>query len=648
MPDNPVAPTSMTPAGPPLRVLMIEDSETDYELILIDLRRDGSKIESVRIEEEGPFLSTLRSQRWDVILSDHNLPRFSSRRALELLMQEQRDIPFLIVSGTIGEDHAVDAMLAGADDYVMKGSTRRLRPAIDRAIKAAEHRQQQRHAEQALQDSLERLETLVAASPLAIVVVDESHRVSVWNQTAERMLGIPAALAQGQVLEHAREPLLREINLFYRQLRIGQHLVNFSALLERPDGSLVDISVTAAPLHRDESGESVGMVAFIADVTEQRRLEQARQENEIKLSAITSNLPGVVFQILFHLGERSVMVPYVSEGAHQLFGISADEFSKQPFTLTSLLSPTDREQFRETLAQAAASGDTFRWQGRIFPAGQHARWLYFAASPRPLVMDYTVWDGIIIDITQQKSAEEWLQASQDELRALSAHMEQVKETERADIAREIHDDLGGTMTKLKADVLRLRKRLASLTKEIDPAAGNELETTLVDMQGLLDHAVASTSRIARSLRPAILDLGIVPALEWEIGEFRRRTSLRVNFTCNLEELELGKQAATVIYRVVQEALTNILKHAQAKRVDVELFATDDRITLEIHDNGIGIDAKSLTKPNSFGIRGMTERARILAGWMDVSSAPGKGTTLMLSIPRMMDNPSSELSSRPQP
>jgi len=638
-PASPAASESATPAAAPLRVLVIEDSESDFELVCIDLRREMPQMEARRIEDEPGFLDALRTGRWDVILSDHNLPRFSSHRALALLKQEQHDIPFLIVSGTIGEDHAVNAMLAGADDYVMKGSMRRLRPAIDRAIKAAEQRLQQRRAEQSLQDSLERLQTLVAASPLAIVVVDEQHRVSVWNQTAERMLGIPTALAQGQFLEHAREPLLREINLLYKQLCTGQKLVNFSALLERPEGSLVDISVTAAPLIRNDAGASVGMVAFIADVTEQRRLEQARQENEIKLSAITSNLPGVVFQILFHLGERSVMVPYVSEGAHQLFGISADEFTRQPFTLTSLLGPADREQFRETLAQAAASGDTFRWQGRIFPTGQHPRWLYFAASPRPLVMDYTVWDGIIIDITQQKSAEEWLQVSQDELRALSAHMEQVKETERADIAREIHDDLGGTMTKLKADVMLLRKRLKSLARQVEPAASGELENTLVDMQQLLDHAVASTSRIARSLRPAILDLGIVPALEWEIGEFRRRTNLRVNFTCNLEELELDKQAATVIYRVVQEALTNILKHAQAKRVDVELFATDDRITLEIHDNGIGIDAKSLTKPNSFGIRGMNERARILSGWLDVSSAPGKGTTLMLSIPRMMDNPS---------
>lgn len=618
-----------------IRALIIEDSETDFELLLLNLRRAGDKVEAQRVEDEQDFSSALQ-QNWDVILSDHNLPRFSSQRALEILKQQQLDIPFLIVSGMIGEDHAVEAMLAGADDYIMKGNLRRLRPAIERAIQAAADRRQQKTVESALQESLARLQTLVSASPLGIVVVDAEHRISVWNQTAERIFGLATDQASQQLLPHTREPLLQEFNLIYQQVCEGAQLSNYSALLERPDGTLADIAVTAASLLVNLQGQRCGMVAFIADVTEPRRLDQARQENETKLEAITANLPGVVFQMLFHMGERTVMVPYVSEGAQQLFGISADEFLNQPFTLDSLLSVEERDDFRATLAQAAAQRETFRWQGCISPPEQPPHWLYFAASPRALALDYTIWDGIIIDITQQKLAEQQLQASQDELRAISAHMEEVKETERADIAREVHDDLGGTMTKLKADVVRLRKLLAET--DTPQTHHTVMAETLLDMQQLLDHAVAATSRIARSLRPAILDLGIIPALEWEISEYRRRNRITINFSCNVEDLMLDGQLCTVLYRVVQEALTNILKHAQASRVDVELFVSEEQIALEIHDNGVGIPSTALNKPNSFGIRGMHERARMLSGWLDVSSASGKGTTIMLSIPRHNSHP----------
>lgn len=618
-----------------IRALVIEDSETDYELLLLGLRRAGDRIEAFRVEDEQNFVKAL-TQSWDVILSDHNLPHFSSQRALEIIQQHRLDIPFLIVSGMIGEDHAVEAMLAGADDYIMKGNLRRLRPAIDRAMQAAANRHQQKQAESALQESLARLQALVSASPLGIVVVDAEHRISVWNQTAERIFGLAVERVQQQTLPHTNEPLLQEFNLLYRQVCSGATLSSYAALLERPDGTLADIAVTAAPLQINAAGERAGMVTFIADVTEQRRLDQARQESETKLEALTANLPGVVFQMLFHLGERTVMVPYVSEGAQQIFGISAEAFLNQPFTLDSLLSAADRDDFRATLAEAAARQDTFRWQGRISPPNQAPHWLYFAASPRALALDYTIWDGIIIDITQQKRAEQQLQTSQDELRAISAHMEKVKETERADIAREVHDDLGGTMTKLKADVVRMRKLLADQTTPPTESTKKQydiLTETLLDMQQLLDHAVAATSRIARSLRPAILDLGIIPALEWEIGEFRRRNGITIHFSCNVEDLLLDGQLCTVLYRVVQEALTNILKHAQATRVDVELFVSAEQIALEIHDNGVGIAHDALNKPNSFGVRGMHERARMLSGWLDVSSASGKGTTLMLSIPR---------------
>ena len=147
------------------------------------------------------------------------------------------------------------------------------------------------------------------------------------------------------------------------------------------------------------------------------------------------------------------------------------------------------------------------------------------------------------------------------------------------------------------------------------------------------HVVQVSHRIAKSLRPAILDQGLNAALEWQAQEFEKHSGIPCHFRTNDEDLSLDSGQATGVFRVFQEALTNIAKHAQAGHVDVQMFATDKLVTLEVRDDGVGVRKQDLAKSESFGVRGMQERMHHLGGWIEVSGAPGKGTTLMLSIPR---------------
>jgi signal transduction histidine kinase len=358
---------------PLVRVLVVEDSLDDYDLLSARLFAAPFIVESLRVEDEPAMLAALAAHPWDLVISDHNLPRFSSLQALAVLRARGADTPFIIVSGMIGEDVAVDAMKAGADDYVMKSNMARLVPAIERSLRMAAERRAKREAEDAVRAALHEL-----------------------------------------------------------------------------------------------------------------------RESRARLSELTD------------------------------------------------------------------------------------------------------------------------------------HLETSKEAERAAIAREIHDEMGGLLTGLKADVSWLKKHCGT-----EPRARDKLR----DVESLLDEVVMVSKRIAKSLRPAILDQGLNAALEWQAQEFEKHAGIPCRFRTNDEELSLDSGQATGVFRVFQEALTNVAKHAQAKQVEVQMFATEKLVTLEVRDDGIGVRKQDLAKPESFGVRGMQERVHHLGGWLDVSGAPGKGTTLMLSIPR---------------
>jgi two-component system, NarL family, sensor histidine kinase UhpB len=209
------------------------------------------------------------------------------------------------------------------------------------------------------------------------------------------------------------------------------------------------------------------------------------------------------------------------------------------------------------------------------------------------------------------------------LRELTTHLQQAKEDERRAIARELHDDLGTALTALKFEVVRLQHQMWGR-----PA----LSESLTVITELVTQAVAVSHRIQHNLRPPVLDAGLPAALDWLVRNLAAGAQFSASFESNRDELALDAYRAEALYRVAQESLNNVARHARAQHVSVTLFVTDTDVTLEVADDGVGFNAKELASTPGFGLRGLIERARSLGGWVEIDSQPGRGATVMVSVP----------------
>ena len=242
--------------------------------------------------------------------------------------------------------------------------------------------------------------------------------------------------------------------------------------------------------------------------------------------------------------------------------------------------------------------------------------------------------GLITDITDRKHFEVELQLSQDVLRALTPRLQAVREEERTRIAREIHDVLAQELTRLKIDLAWASKRLA---KPADEPTRLALAEKIREMTSQTDAAISAVQEIATELRPVVLDsLGLSAAVEWLGEDFAHRTGIRCRATVPAEPLLAGRDQSTACFRILQESLTNVLRHARATEVEVSLRQDDEALTLTVRDNGVGITEKKVHDRHSIGLVGMSERAGAFGGTVRISGAPGAGTTVMVRLPLVQE------------
>jgi PAS domain S-box-containing protein len=230
---------------------------------------------------------------------------------------------------------------------------------------------------------------------------------------------------------------------------------------------------------------------------------------------------------------------------------------------------------------------------------------------------------IASDLSEMKRAEQALRASSEQFRNLAAHLLSVREEERARISREVHDELGQSLTAVKMDLAWLAGRL--------PTRNGEMLRRIRATGQLADSMIQSIRRISTELRPAVLDLGLAAAVEWQVQEFQARSGVQCKVRMLIREV-VTSNVSTAMFRIFQETLTNVGRHAKATRVEVVLQKQQDRLVLLIHDNGQGFDLVDPSLSKSLGLLGMRERAAVLGGQVNISSATGKGTTVAAWIP----------------
>jgi len=304
----------------------------------------------------------------------------------------------------------------------------------------------------------------------------------------------------------------------------------------------------------------------------------------------------------------------------KVLGYSDAELKSRP--LIEWVHPDDRASTEAAAKGLTLDRDIFSFENRLQCKDGSYRWLLWnAASLRDQQLIY----GFAVDITRRKSVEDKLAASQEELQRLAGYLQKVREQERTAIARDLHDELGQQLSTLQIDITCLESQLAPGQEEI--------VLGLREMEKQLDASIRTVQRIATGLRPSLLDdLGLAAAIEWQAKDFIKHTHIPCRISIHPESIAVDPELATALFRILQETLTNVARHAKAGNVWIELSQNVEGTTLEIRDNGRGIEPAELHSTRSLGLIGMRERLRPWDGTLDIRGESGQGTAVRVFIP----------------
>jgi two-component system sensor histidine kinase UhpB len=376
-------------------------------------------------------------------------------------------------------------------------------------------------------------------------------------------------------------------------------------------------------LFKDVEGAYLALLpAAVERMLREQRLLDERHRIEARFRTLIEQIHAISYVMAAAPPYR---LQYISPRIGML-GHAPECWLADPDLHARCLLPGDREHVLAALAEGCAAGTPLRLEYRM--QGSDGKVFWFRDQSDPILDENggpRLRQGILVDITADKAANEALAASREELRRLGAHQESIKEEERQRIARELHDELGGLLTGIKAYV--------SVAAERSTAASGEADTLLHEAAELAQAAIDTMRRVITDLRPSVLDqLGIWAALEWYAGHVARRSGLGCRCTIDDEASVLVPEGelATMLFRVVQEALTNVERHAHARHVDVAVRRDGTALEVAVADDGRGPGAE--VKADAWGIRGMRERARRFGGELAICVRQGGGTLLVLRVP----------------
>ena len=350
------------------------------------------------------------------------------------------------------------------------------------------------------------------------------------------------------------------------------------------------------------------------------------QEAEARFRQLVESVNAIVWRRDARTGEFS----FVSHQAEKILGYPTKEWIENPKFWEEHIHDEDRIWVLSFAQREIKDKKNHEFDYRMIKADGETIWVRNIVrvmiendEPKELI-------GVMIDLSERKKAEDEIRQSRERLRALSAHLQFVREQERIKIAREVHDDLGQVLSALRMELSLLNQNVLESSEN---APRQQIVQELSTMSNLVDDTIRSVRRIITELRPEVLDhLDLASALEWQIQEFRARTGMKTSFQSTVNNSPLNQEGVTALFRILQETLTNVSRHAQATSLQVKLIDNEDSIILEVKDNGRGITEEETRKTGSFGLLGMRERVLLLGGTLKITGSPGKGTTVRVEIP----------------
>lgn len=476
---------------------------------------------------------------------------------------------------------------------------------------------EQKRAEQKVMNNEKRFRALLQNSPDGIILMDADLRITSISPSGVNILGYSAEeLMKPDRVNHVYEPdkpaqrqIVELVKSRSGAIATGEHRY------VSPGGRMKWIECTYHNLLDEPHVHAI--VLNFRDITSRKVAEEQIRRSEHKYRLLFENNPVPMWMS----SVSDLQIVDVNEAALRQYGYTRQEFLQLH---DNELRSNDFGNVHDGAegAEGSQPGQTIQWRHRrkdgtiIFVEIYNYRIVY---EGRP------VWLWLSIDITGKKAAEEKLQKSYDDIRQLASHLQEIREEERAAMAREIHDELGQQLTGLKMDISWLSRKKELTTEQRDQKIREILQ--------FLDGTVNTVRRLSSELRPGILDdLGLGEALEWWAQEFEKRSGVECLIETPTENIPIAPNQAVALFRVFQESLTNVARHAKASLVKSSLVRLGDYVVLRITDNGCGFDTRRTGHKKTLGLLGMKERTLMLGGQYEINSEPGQGTTVTVTIP----------------
>jgi PAS domain S-box-containing protein len=483
-----------------------------------------------------------------------------------------------------------------------------------------------RRAEQALQESLAKQTLVMRALPVVIYSARASGDFgALWvSDNIEQVSGFPCTA------------FLKDSGLWAARLHPDDRERAFQELRQLPEVGTLSTEyrcqvadgtyrwfLDRAVLQTTPDGQSDEILGLRLDITERKAMEDRLREVNERLTALVQASP-VGIMILDADGLCRLWNP----AAEHIFAWREDEVLGRPLPTVAPEQSAEHRGLRERVMKDEAFTDL-----EIVRYKKDGTPVYISLSTTPLRDPNGAICGLLglmVDMSQRKHAELQLGQSRDQLRALTTRLHSAREEEGARIAREVHDELGQAMTSLKLDLSWVARRL-SLPETADSRA--QMRERLQGTMQQLDVTIQTVRAIATALRPSVLDeLGLAAALDWQTRDFEKRTGIRCDWSMPSVPIPIGPEQATAVFRIYQEILTNVVRHAQASNIRIQLGISAGWLVLEVCDNGRGIPASALIDSRSLGLLGMRERAAQWGGNISIQGAEGKGTTVKVRLP----------------
>ncbi len=599
-----------------MHILYLEDDPRDAELVQTMLEVEGVDCAVTLVDTRPDFVAALEREGFDLILADYSLPSFDGLSALKLAVERRPELPFIFVSGTMGEEVAIEALKIGATDYVLKTRLTRILPSVQRALREGLQRAERRAAELALRRSeayLAEAQRLSHTGSFGWSVL--SGEIS-WSEETYRIFEYDAEVKPN--LERVQDRVHPDDAAMVRQTieQAAQDGRDFEHTyrLVVPDGSVKHVHVMARAVVDGSGG--VEFVGAVMDETTAKRAEEALRRSEEQWRDVFENNP-IMYFMVDAAGTVLAVNPF---GAEQL-GYAVEEFVGRP--VLSVFFERDREEAQTILAACLEQiGRGISWEFRSIR--KDGTVLLVRGSAKAVGRE----NGPIVlmaceDITEQKRAEE----------ALFKVGLEARVSERLRIAREMHDTLlqsfHGLMLRFQAVHNMLPRRPEDALRALDGALSRA------------DQAIAESRNAIQDLRSdpvADIDLAqLLTAMGQELADFPFAGHDSPNFSVAVEgeRQTLSPVMQDEVYRIGREALRNAFRHAHARHIEAEVRYEDIGLRLTVRDDGVGIDAKVLQqggRAGHWGLTGIRERAKRIGGQLDFRSEAGAGTEVQLVVP----------------